>query len=81
MHIFESKLKFEYYEKYIFMGLIQSAMNKWEQASQKVLKLVNVSPETRESQLNRNRVADVDLFFAHFDHGDSESEPLISLLQ
>jgi len=37
------------------------------------VKLVDVSPKNRSPHMNQNRVADIDLFFAHFDHGDSES--------
>lgn len=38
-----------------------------------MLRLTDLSPATRSSLLNSRRVADIDIFFAGFAHGDAEA--------
>uniref|UniRef100_A0A183BQY3 ZnMc domain-containing protein n=1 Tax=Globodera pallida TaxID=36090 RepID=A0A183BQY3_GLOPA len=53
--------------------VIGEAISKWEIAGKHLLHLIDVSPKSRESPLNSHRVANIDIFFAEFVHGDGES--------
>ncbi|KAL3108597.1 hypothetical protein niasHT_015519 [Heterodera trifolii] len=58
--------------------VIGEAIRKWEVAAalsvqSPSLRLIDASPASRDSPLNSRRVADIDIFFAEFGHGDSES--------
>lgn len=56
-----------------FRRVIADAMHHWERAGRNLLRLTDLSPATRSSLLNSRRVADIDIFFAGFAHGDAEA--------
>jgi hypothetical protein len=49
-------------------------MTQWERAARHLgLRLTDLSPASRRSSLNARRVADIDILFAAFGHGDAEN--------
>lgn len=52
-------------------------MKNWENASQGNLKLMDLSPDSYLSPLNKIRSSDIDIFFARYHHGDQDHEGLL----